>query len=196
MPDTTLIRPTEAQTRPAVRPGRWAVDTEQSRLAFTIRHLLVATMSGVFLRFESELETGPSGLVCATGVVRTASLDTGDPTRDQVVLGPGFLDGETHPDIVFASSEVEQDDDGAVRVLGDLTIRGITRPVVLVGSVTAMPGGPDQHERIAIDARGAISRSEFGVTGGGILERSGAALSDTVKIDLQVCAVSVPEDER
>lgn len=178
-------------TDSAVVCCRWAVDPTRSTVGFSIKHLMVATVRGSFERFGAELETDASGLVRATGTVEAASMVTGDAKRDEVVCGPSFLDAATHPGIAFASREIEHGAAGAIRVLGDLTIRGTTRPVRLTGTITARRG---EDARLDIVVGGSISRAEFGVTGHGVLERSGAALSDAVKITLEISAAPVGED--
>jgi polyisoprenoid-binding protein YceI len=163
-------------------------------VGFSIKHLMVATVRGSFERFGAELETDATGLVRATGVVEAASLVTGDAKRDEVVCGPSFLDAGTHPGIAFASRKIEHLAGGAIRVLGDLTIRGTSRPVQLSGTVTARRGDNEEDVRMDIVIGGSVSRSEFGVTGHGVLERSGAALSDGVKIALELSAARIDED--
>lgn len=181
-------------TAPAVLSGRWAIDPTRSTVRFSIKHLMVATVRGSFERFGAELETDASGLVRATGTVEAASMVTGDAKRDEVVCGPSFLDAAAHPGIAFASREIEHGAAGAIRVLGDLTIRGTTRPVRLTGTITARRGDDEHQDALEIVAGGSISRAQFGVTGHGVLERSGAALSDAVKIALEISAARIGED--
>ncbi len=188
--------PNNSPVPPATRgfeQARWEVDRSHSSVSFTIRHMAVATVAGAFDRFAGELETGPAGLCAAGGTVEVDSLYTGERRRDEVLLGKGFLDVEGHPQIRFDSRRI-QNARGAVQVDGELTIRGARREVILTGVVEPAAVGPGEPQRLALSARGTISRSEFGVTGGGLLERVGAALSDQVKIAVALSAVRIDDE--
>lgn len=180
---------------PTVPAGRWTVDPERSTVGFAIRHLSVATVRGTFGRFAGWLETDESGLTAAEGTVEAASVNTGDDKRDTALRNPGFLDADGYPSIAFASREIEQRD-GAVSVLAELTIKGIARPIRLTVTGAGLERGAGPNRRARIVAAGEISRSEFGVTGGGVLESHGALVSDTVKITLDLSAIAQPEDGR
>jgi polyisoprenoid-binding protein YceI len=180
---------------PTVPAGRWTVDPERSTVAFTIRHLSVATVRGAFGRFDGWLETDDSGLTAAAGTAETASISTGDAKRDAALLKAGFLDADRYPSISLASSEIALHE-GRVCVLADLTMKGVTRPIRLTVTAGGLESESGPVSRARIVAAGTISRSEFGVTGGGVLESHGALVSDTVKIALEVSATRQLEGGR
>jgi polyisoprenoid-binding protein YceI len=180
---------------PTVPAGRWTLDPERSTVAFTIRHLSVATVRGAFGRFDGWLETDDAGLTSAAGTVETASLSTGDGKRDAALLKAGFLAAERYPIISFSSSVIEWRE-GAVCVLADLTMKGITQPIELTVTAVGLSSESGPVRRAKVVASGAISRSEFGVTGGGVLESHDALVSDTVKLALDLSAIERPGDGR
>lgn len=185
MPD--LTDSTLDGRQPASHRTIWEVDPRASTVGFSIRHLSIATVSGAFDSFQGVLETGPSGLRAARGTVAAASLYTGDRTRDQVLLGSGFLDAESHGEITFTSDQIDVAGPH-VRVVGKLTIRGVQRQIELKGTVERATGSSGE-ELLRLAALGTISRKDFGVTGGGLIERVGAALGDRVMITVELSAV-------
>src|SRR2546422_8423411 len=108
---------------------QWRVDPDHSAVEFRVKHLMIETVKGRFLDFDGAIEVGEQPSL--VGLVRVASLDTHHAERDAHLRSPDFFDAERHPEIVFASTKVELDDDSSLAVAGDLTIKGITRPIEL-----------------------------------------------------------------
>src|ERR1019366_9990189 len=105
----------------------WSVDATRSSVAFALKHMMVATVKGRFHEFDGMLEIG-AGAARATGVVKAASIDTKDPVRDEHLRSsPDFFDVERYPEISFNSNRIEYLDGGRLHILGDLTMRGVTR---------------------------------------------------------------------
>jgi len=160
--------------------GRWAVEPSRSTVGFSIKHMLVATVRGRFTDFEGTIERADDGLV-ASGTVRAASVDTGEPIRDANLRGPGFFDSDRHPEIGFVSERVEPDDDGAVWITGSITIAGTTRPLRL--RVTVEPDSAIDRARLRV--RGVLRRSEFAIESESLLD---AGVSDKVELLLDISA--------
>lgn len=153
----------ESQAQP-IPTGRWGIEAATSRVGFSVRHLGVATVKGAFKGFEGSVTTGSSGLSGASGVVQVASIDTGEPKRDRNLRGPDFFDAAAHPSIRFVSRGIEGGNGSRARIIGELTIKGITRDFELVETELRCrngAGGSDSPQRIEIQARGEISRREF-----------------------------------
>lgn len=161
--------------------GRWTIEPARSTVGFAIKHMLVATVRGRFTDFEGTVECADDGLA-ASGVVRAASVDTGEPVRDANLRGPGFFDTDRHPQISFASERVERTDDGAVSVIGSITIAGTTRPLRLR---VALEPDDDDDDRVRLRARGTLRRSEFGIESASLLD---SGVSDKVDLLLDVSA--------
>lgn len=172
-----------------MKPPGWTVDPSRSRIGFSIKHLVVATVNGRFGEFEGVLSGDATGL-SASGTVLAASVDTGDGTRDERLRDPSFFDVERYPAIEYASSRFELRGEGRFRLTGALTIKGIARELDLDCAIRTLPAGSDE---IGIEARGGISRSEFGLAWAEVLEATGALVSDRVTVEVDIVAVRTPE---
>jgi polyisoprenoid-binding protein YceI len=169
--------------------GKWSVDPSRSSVTFAVKHMMLATVRGCFREFDGTLEIG-SGDPRATGVVKTASIDTNEPVRDKHLLdSPDFFDIESYPEISFNSTQIVTFDGGRFRIVGDLTMRGVTGEIVLDAKVNSTRHGADDDERIELDLRGELNRRDFGLTWNQALETGGALLGNKVKIALEISAV-------
>jgi polyisoprenoid-binding protein YceI len=170
---------------PGYQPGAWKVDPVQSDVAFSVRQLLMATVSGRFTRYDVSIVTGEYPLDSSVNAtIDLASLDTGSEKRDEHIRSDTFFDVAKHPTASYRSTGIRQTDAGWV-VEGDLTLHGITRSVPLAVTVTEFGPGPDGGRRAVFSATAQVVRSEFGIdgwTGGGLV------VSDKVPISLQIHA--------
>jgi polyisoprenoid-binding protein YceI len=166
--------------------GSWLIDPAHSSVGFSVRHLM-SRVRGRFREVEGHVVIGPSLRDCRTSAsMPVDSIDTGVPQRDDDLRSGRFFDAEHHPDLSFASRAVEEDADGALTVVGDLTIRGTTHQVRLQAAFlgfdeTGLAGEP----RIGFTARTTIRRSDFGV-GERAVEGSKIVVGDTVTIELDI----------
>jgi polyisoprenoid-binding protein YceI len=145
--------------------GTWQVDVPHSTVGFRVRHLGgFASVRGGFTDYDGTIEVGEDPAASRLeATIRVASLSTLVPDRDATLLGETILDAERHPEIRFASTRLRADGDG-VRIDGDLTIKGVTRPVVLEGTMT--PGRDARgYERLFFDVRARLNTADFGFEG-------------------------------
>jgi polyisoprenoid-binding protein YceI len=170
---------------PSVVPaGKWSVDAPRSSVAFSVKHMMLAKVNGRFRKFDGMLEIG-SGAPRATGVVKAASINTDEPTRDDHLRrSQDFFDVERFPDINFSSSRIDYLDSGRLHIVGELTMRGVTREIALNGTRREVGG-----ERIELYLRGELDRRDFGLTWNQILETGGALLGNKVKLAFEISAV-------
>jgi polyisoprenoid-binding protein YceI len=175
---------------PMLVQGRWQVDPSHSTIEFAVRHMLIATVKGQFREFEGEIETGDSPMF--RGVIQVATLDTHDAIRDDHLRSADFFDARRYPEISFRSTAVDLDGRDSLNVLGDLELRGVTRPVALAGEFAGVGLHPDGNERIALNLRGELDRKDFGLTWNQMLETGGVLVGDRVAITLDISAVKVP----
>ncbi len=169
--------------------GTWSVDPAHSSVEFAVKHMAIATVKGRFTEFEGALEAGEDGSASASGVVRVASINTHEPQRDDHLRSSDFFDAESHPEIRFASKRIEPRGDGSFVVVGDLTIKGVTREVELPGTVEGTGRDPWGNERVALELRGEIDRKDFGLTWNQELETGGVLVGEKVKLALDLAAV-------
>jgi polyisoprenoid-binding protein YceI len=179
----------EVPAAEAAAPAVWKIDTTHSELTFRIRHL-VSRVRGTFTDWQGELTLDPARL--AEGkvevTIRTASIDTNQERRDAHLRSDDFFDAEAHPAITFRSTREEASGE-ALRVHGDLTMRGVTRPVVLEGTYLGVTPDGQGGQRIGFEAETKVNRHDFGVSWNRAAEGGGVVLGDEVTINLVVAAV-------
>ncbi len=172
-----------------VPAGRWSVDAPRSSVAFAVKHMMLATVNGRFRKFDGMLEIG-SGAPRATGVVKTASIDTNEPIRDEHLrLSQDFFDVERYPEISFNSTRIEHLDGGRLQIVGELTMRGLTREIALDARLGARRRETGEDERIELVLRGELNRRDFGLSWNQVLDTGRALLGEKVKIALEISAV-------
>lgn len=181
-------------TATAERTGSttWTIDPAHSSVEFAVRHLMITTVRGRFTGVKGTLVTDdrdPSKSAVDV-VIDAATIDTREPQRDAHLRSADFFDVETFPTLTFRSTGLEGAPGDSFRLAGDLTIHGVTRPVVLdvqsEGRVKDAWGGL----RAGFTAATKIRRSEFGLTWNQLLEAGGVTVSDDVRISLDIQLVS------
>lgn len=176
---------------------KWSVDPTHSELTFKIKHLMISNVSGSFKAFQAEAET--EGEDFSTAVITlTADMDsisTNNEARDTHLRTADFFETDKHPQLTFRSTEVEKLDDENFKLHGDLTLKGITKPVALNVEYNGIAKDPWGGERAGFVVTGKISRSAFGVTFNAVMETGGVALSDDVRLhsELQLVKEVVAE---
>jgi len=174
----------------------WTLDTTHSSIAFTVRHMVVAKVHGRFSRYEGTL-TLPAGELTGANLAQgsvevsidTASIDTQVEARDNHLRSPDFFDVERFPRITFRSTGVSRKAGEGLRIAGELTLRGITRPVELETEFLGQMKDPFGTERIAFSASTRIDRKDFGLTWNQALEAGGVLVGDRIDIALELQAV-------
>jgi polyisoprenoid-binding protein YceI len=171
----------------ALPDGSFTVDPAHSSVAFEVKHLGIATVRGRFTVISGSLTGGDSPAL--EGVVGIASATTFEEQRDGHLASPDFFDAERYPEASFRSSSFELLGDGTVRVIGDLTLKGVTKQIELTGSVAGPASDPWGNERIALELTGVIDRNGFGVKWNAPVPGGGFLLPDDVRIVIDVSAV-------
>jgi len=183
----------EAPPAPGAEPAEWIVDTAHTRVGFSAKHLLITKVRGQFKTFSGKAfidEKTPANSKLSVEI-DVKSVDTNEPKRDAHLRTSDFFDADKHPKMTFASTKVERDPKNAKALLvtGDLTLRGVTKPVVLtVDSLTPeieSPFGPTWRLRGA-HATGRINRKDFGVAWDNKALNGTAVVSDDVELELEV----------
>ena len=173
-----------------VPQGTWNVDPTHSSIEFRIKHMMIATVRGSFREFEGTIVAAEDVADSrVTGIVKAASIDTNEPTRDAHLRSADFFDTDHYPDIRFDSTRIEPVAGPDYRITGNLTIKDVTREIVLDGTVEGVERDPFGNERVGISTRGTIPRSEFGLAWQKALESGGLLLGDDVRILIDVSAI-------
>jgi polyisoprenoid-binding protein YceI len=178
-------------TSPAAQSATitYNIDPAHYNAHFKVRHLAIAWIRGEFEKVSGTITFHEANLGASsvTAEIDVNSLRTRHPDRDKHVLGPDFLDAANHPTIKFQSTKITKEGNDEYEVTGDLTIRGVSRPVVLeVDSVTPEIKDPWGFLRRGASATTQISRKEFGVAFNQLLETGGVMVGDEVDITLDL----------
>jgi len=170
---------------------RWEIDSGHSSIHFSVRHLVVAKVRGQFTRWSGHVvaEPGDLGRASVNVVIDAASIETGVPDRDNHLRSADFLDAARFPELTFESRRVEPLGAGRYRLAGDLTIRGVTRPVALDVELGGRARDPWGNERAGFAAKVALNRRDFGLTWNQALEAGGVLVGDRVEVEIDVEAV-------
>ena len=174
---------------PGYLAGTWDIDATHSTVGFSVRHMMVSKVRGYFREFSGEIVTAEdptqSGV---TASIEMNSIDTRQEQRDAHIRSADFFDAQNHPQMTFRSTAVRTD--GADwQVEGELTIKGITRTVVLDLELNGF--GPDAYggTRAGFSARTEINRNDFGVDIKMPMDGGGVVVGDKVKIQLEIEAL-------
>jgi polyisoprenoid-binding protein YceI len=179
----------DKQMSTVTAPARttWIVDAAHSNVEFSIRHLMIATVKGRFADVQGTVtidEEDPSQTEINV-TIGAASIDTRMPQRDEHLRSADFFDVANHPTLTFKSRSVRREGE-TFKVVGDLTIRGVTRELVLDVVAQGRQADPWGAQRAGFEATGKIKRSDFGLTWNQALETGGVLVGDDVKISVDV----------
>lgn len=167
----------------------WQIDPQHSAAQFAVRHMAISTVRGAFSKVHGTIVWDDSDITKSTidVAIDTASVDTREPDRDKDLRSEKFFDAAHYPTMTFKSKTVEQAGAGKLKVTGDLTIRGVTKEVVLeVDGPTVPVKDPWGLQRAAADATAKINRQDFGLKWNATLDNGGVVVSDEVTIMLDV----------
>jgi polyisoprenoid-binding protein YceI len=170
--------------------GDYTIDAAHTRLGFSARHAMVTTVRGQFGDFAGTAHVDAANPAASTVslTIQTASIDTGVADRDGHLKSGDFFDAEANPEITFVSTKVERDgDDWAVT--GDLTIKGVTKPVTVELESTGSARDPFGNLRVGFEGSATINRKDWGLTWNAALETGGVLVSEKIKLEFDVSAI-------
>ncbi|HOC14128.1 MAG TPA: YceI family protein [Propionicimonas sp.] len=171
--------------------GTYNLDPSHSRVGFVARHAMIAKVRGAFNEVAGTATIdGANPSASALDVtIQTASVDTRDANRDSHLASPDFFDAAQYPTITFKATDFAVTDDQTVEVTGDLTIKDITRPVVVPFTFEGVATDPFGNERAGFEGQVTINRKDWGLTWNAALETGGVLVGDKVTLELEVSAV-------
>lgn len=170
--------------------GTWVIDQSHSSVGFVARHLMVSKVRGNFGEFSGKLEIADRIEDSVVEVeIQAASIESKEEKRDAHLRSADFLDAENHPALRFVSTGIKRVSRDSGTMSGDLTIRGVTRPVTLSVDFLGMAQDPWGGTRAIFSASTKIDREEFGLTWNMALEAGGVLVSKEVTIELEITAV-------
>jgi polyisoprenoid-binding protein YceI len=182
---------TETISTPTTLTGDYDIDPSHSRLGFAAKHAMVTTVRGQFKTFTADVHLDAETVANSSARIEidAASIDTGNADRDAHVRNSDFLDVETYPTITFLSTSAEQKDDDDFVLHGDLTVKGITKPVSIEFEKTGEAQDPWGNFRVGFEGKAKINRKDWGVNFNAVLEAGGLLVSEKITLELDISAV-------
>ena len=171
--------------------GQYTIDPSHSRIGFVARHAMVTKVRGSFNEFEGGgyFDANDPSKSRLELTVKAASIDTRNPDRDAHLRSNDFFDMENYPEIRFVSTSVEPVDATTYRVTGDLTMKGVMRPVTLDVEYTGSAVDPFGNTRVGFEGSVTVDRKDWGVNWNAALEAGGMLVSEKVVLEFEVSAI-------
>lgn len=165
-----------------------AIDSSHSTVSFVVKHMKFAKVRGSFGTFSGEINFDPENIANSTvnATIEAASVSTGDANRDNHLRTADFFTTDTNPNFTFVSTGVKAVDDNEFEIHGDLTMNGITRPVVLKTEFNGSGQSPMGVEVYSFSAETKVNRKDFNINWNAPIEAGGFLVSDEVKIEIEI----------
>ncbi|MBK0379080.1 YceI family protein [Mucilaginibacter segetis] len=167
---------------------KWVLDPMHSEVQFKVKHLVISTVTGSFKTFEGELNTENDNFedaqICFS--LDVDSIDTNQTQRDEHLKGPEFFDAATYPKISFKSTSIKNTGDDEYKLTGDLTIKGVTKPVTLNAEFGGSTDDFYGNTKAGFEVTGKINRKEFGLTWDGVTEAGSVVVGEDIKLSINV----------
>ena len=177
-------------TSTRIPTGTYTLDTAHSTIGFVARHAMVTKVRGSFSEFEGGAVVAEDPTQSTAHVtIKVDSIDTRNDQRDAHLRGNDFFDMDNHPEITFASTAVAQLDAEHLQVTGDLTIKGVTKPVTVDFEYTGAATDPFGNQRIGLEGTTTINRKDWGVNWNAALDTGGVLVSEKVTLEFEVSAI-------
>ncbi|MDZ7718012.1 MAG: YceI family protein [Balneolaceae bacterium] len=167
---------------------KWTIDTAHSEINFKVKHLVISTVTGKFNSFDASVETENEDFEDAKIYFEADinSIDTNNEDRNAHLKSDDFFNAEEHPKLTFESTSFKKIGDGQYKLIGNLTIRGNTKPVALDAVYGGTVQDPYGNTKAGFEVTGTINRKEFGLKWNGVTEAGNLVVSEEVKLDLNV----------
>lgn len=176
------------QTTPAA--GTYVIDPSHTEVGFVARHAMVTKVRGYFRDLEGTIEIGEDfAASTASATMKTASIDSGSADRDGHLKSGDFFDVDTHPEITFVSTGVQDIDGSNFDLVGDLTIKGVTKQVALQATYDGTAQDPFGNVRAGFTAITTVDREDWGLTWNAGLETGGVLVSKKITLNLEISAI-------
>ncbi|WP_163543198.1 YceI family protein [Occultella kanbiaonis] len=171
--------------------GEWVFDPSHSRVGFSARHAMVTKVRGAFNEVDGRMYVDPDGPQNSTVEVRlaVASVDTRNGQRDDHLRSADFFDAETYPEIVFRSTSVDEVEDDTYMVVGDLSIRDVTKQVAIPITLVGVERDPMGNLRAGFEGTRRVDRRDFGLEWNVPLDTGGVLVSEKITLEFDISAV-------
>lgn len=162
---------------------KWVIDPAHSALQFTVKHLMISTLRGTFTEIEGTVEAGEHFENAKFSFsANVSSINTNDEKRDTHLKSADFFDAEKFPKLSFSSTSFTKKEEDIFELIGNLTIKGITKPVTLTAIYGGIAKDPWANTKAGFEIKGVIDRKEYGLTWNVAIEAGGTMVSEEVAI--------------
>ena len=175
---------------------KWKIDPAHSEIVFKVKHLMISTVTGYFRKFDLKLESTDEEFSKVSNIEFTAginSIDTNSEQRDTHLKSPDFFDAEKHSQLRFVGKKYQLESEDEAILEGDLTIRGVTKPIKLKVEFAGVVTDPYGQTKAGFSVNGKISRKEFGLVWNAMTEAGHVVVGDEIKIHADVQLVKQEE---
>lgn len=171
--------------------GAFTIDPAHSYFGFVARHAMITKVRGSFKEFDGGFVVDGTDIANsrANVTIRSSSVDTGSPDRDAHLRSNDFFAMDEHPHITFVTTGVTQTGPTDVELTGDLTVRGVTRPVTIPFEFGGLATDPMGNQRAGFEGALTINRKDFGLTWNAALETGGLLVGDKVRLEIEISAI-------
>jgi polyisoprenoid-binding protein YceI len=174
--------------------GRYAVDPVHSSVGFAVRHMSVSNFRGSFGEVDASLQYGEDGELALEGSVPVSAIEVREPALASHLATPDFFDAARYPRISFRSTAVRVAEDGGLEMDGELTMKGVTRPIVARGELLAVPADLAGGARVGVDLETVIDRTDYGINFNAPLPKGGNAVANDVRLHVELEFTLAPEE--
>src|SRR3954454_986483 len=172
-----------------VPTGTWTVDPAHSTIGFAVKHMGIATVRGEFTEFDGTLEiAGDLSSARAHGTVKATSVDTNEPQRDAHLRSADFFDADTYENLAFESTRIEAIDEDTYRIVGNLTLHGVTNELVLTAEINGVDVDAYGNEKGGLEITGQLRRGDYGMKFNQALGSGNIVVADKIKLTLDISA--------
>ena len=175
----------------------WKIDTSHSHAEFSVRHMMISKVRGVFEDLSGELEFDAASPENSSvkAIIKTASVNTRENDRDAHLRSSDFFDIEAYPDMIFESTNINVTGNNTAQIIGNLTIKDVTKQVTFDVEHFGETPSPFGDTRIGFSGNTQINREDWGLTWNMVLETGGVLVSKEVTINVELQAIKVTEEE-
>jgi polyisoprenoid-binding protein YceI len=189
----TLIMPVDQAVAETANSNKdeitkYTIDKAHSRIGFKIRHLMISNVLGKFGDFDGEIKFNPNQIdkSSTSATISVSSIDTDNSKRDDHLRSPDFFAAKDYPQIKFESKKTTSTGDKSFTLLGDLTMRGVTKPITLDVTYSGPVKDFAGDNKVGFVATTTLNRKDFGLTWNKILEAGGVAVGEEVKVEIEL----------
>lgn len=165
---------------------KWAIDPTHSEITFKVKHLMISNVKGEFKTFQATIDGEDFTNSTISANIDASSISTNNDDRDAHLKSPDFFEVEKYPEITFVSTSIKKVDDDEFKLVGDLTIKGITKEVTLDTEFGGYMKDPYGNEKAGFSINGKLNRKDFGLNWNSALEAGGVMVANEIKINAEV----------